>query len=271
MAGRLKSWALAPLFALFLTGADTAPVSIAVKDLTPRFLTFYRAATAAHADPDARFKLWKQDYAFAAVPPTPEGDNIARKLLDAAWPKYPAVMARIERGAAGMEPNPRIVLARVAALLHPSAPVEITMIAYVGALEGNAFTVGDKGHATVAIPVEETPRERGPAMAHEFTHAVQISMGTNAGGWERSIGETVLAEGLAMRVAHLSRSAGGKLRGGGERTWLAGAGRSPARRDPERYSSICDIIEIRRCHAFHHGHRSFRRRSRGLLRRLADC
>ena len=38
-------------------------------------------------------------------------------------------------------------------------------------------------------------------MAHEFTHAVQIAMGTNAGGWVRSVGETALAEGLAMRVA----------------------------------------------------------------------
>lgn len=135
------------------------------------------------------------------MPPTPQGDAIARKLLDGAWEKYPAVLPRIERGAAGIEPSPRETLAKVANLLKADRPVKVTLVAYVGALEGNAFTVGDKGHATVAIPVEQTPDDRGPVMAHELTHAVQISMGSSSGGWVRSIGETVLAEGLATRTA----------------------------------------------------------------------
>ena len=53
-------------------------------DLSPRFLDFYAAAQGA--TPDARFGIWKDRYDFAAVPPTPQGDAIARKLLDAAWP-----------------------------------------------------------------------------------------------------------------------------------------------------------------------------------------
>lgn len=47
-----------------LTAADVPRESITVRDLTPKFLTVYRAATAIHADPDSRFKLWKQDYEF---------------------------------------------------------------------------------------------------------------------------------------------------------------------------------------------------------------
>jgi hypothetical protein len=35
---------------------------------------------------------------------------------------------------------------------------------------------------------------------HEMTHAVHIGMGSFSGGWIRSVGTTVLTEGLAMRV-----------------------------------------------------------------------
>ncbi len=248
---RRRRWALAPLVLLCLTGADAPRVSITVKDLTPRFLTFYRAATVAHANADERFSLWKRDYGFAAVPPTPQGDAIARKLLDDAWPKYPAVLNRIDKGATGIEPSPEVTLERVAALLRPTAPVNLTLVAYVGALEGNAFTVGDKGKATVAIPVEESPLERGPVMAHEFTHAVQITMGSNAGGWVRSIGETVLAEGLAMRVAQTlypDRPAASSVEMASEPGWLkrADAKRTQILTDVRRASASSNSDDVMR-------------------------
>ncbi len=226
MALRSKWTALAGMVVgLGSLGAAPAPaLSITVKDLTPKFLTFYRAATAANASPDERFKLWKADYDFAAVPPTPQGDVIARRLLDQAWPKYPGVIARIERGAAGVAPSPEATLRRVAAELHPDGPVRLNLLVYVGALEGNAFTAAEGRKVTVALPVEQGPYERGPMMAHEFVHAVHISMGTNAGGWIRTIGETVLAEGLAMRVAqHLypDRPAASFVEMSTEPGWLA--------------------------------------------------
>lgn len=212
--------------AVSLAAAPAPQVSITVKDLTPKFLAFYRAATAANPDPDARFELWKRDYGFAAVPPTPEGDAISRRLLDKAWPDYPPLIARIEQGAAGIEPAPEATLRRVAALLRPDAPVHITLIAYVGAMEGNAFTMGQDGKATVALPVEQSPRERGPIMAHEFTHAVQIAMGSSSGGWVRSVAETALAEGLAMRTAQAlypDRPAASFVEMANEPGWLARA------------------------------------------------
>lgn len=204
MSLRVLTWALvAAVGGLLATArASASPESIEIEDLTPKFLTFYRAALAENATPEQRFQLWQQDYGFAAVPPTPEGAQIARRLLDEAWPKYPSVMTRIEQGAKGMEPSPDSILKRVIAELRPDKPVRVKIIVYVGGLEGNAFTAaGKSGIPTVALPVEQSPYDRGPVMAHEFTHAVQISMGTNSGGWIRSVGETVLAEGLAMRVA----------------------------------------------------------------------
>lgn len=179
---------------------STAANKIVIKDLIPKFLTFYRDASAQQISADARFALWKKEYGFAAVPPTPEGDKIARRLLDDAWPKYAGALPIIHRGAAGIEPSPMATLDRVTALLKPDRPVNLKLVVYVGGFEGNAYTMGQDGQPIVALPVEQTPAERAPMMTHEFVHAAQISMGTMTGAWVRTIGATVLSEGLAMRT-----------------------------------------------------------------------
>ena len=46
-----------------------------------KFETFYAHATAKPLDADARFKLWQTEDGLAAVPPGPDGDKMARKLL----------------------------------------------------------------------------------------------------------------------------------------------------------------------------------------------
>jgi hypothetical protein len=204
LAGAALRIALSGLAACLLAAgtANAEPaVSIEIKDLTPKFLAFYEAAEKEQANPDRRWDLWKSLYGFAAVPPTPAGDRMARAMLDAAWPKYPAALPQIRAGLGGLRLSPEKTLESVAALLKTDKPVHIELIAYVGALENNAFTYADKGLPIVAIPVEDEPLRTSEMMAHEMTHAVQISMGTMAGGYERTIGETVLAEGLAMRAA----------------------------------------------------------------------
>lgn len=182
------------------TGALASANEIVVKDLTPKFLAFYHDASAQPLSSDARFALWKKEYGFAAVPPTAEGDKMARRLLDDAWPKYAVALPVIKLGAAGIEPSPAATLNRVTALLKPDRPVHLKLTAYVGGFEGNAYTMGQGGQPIVALPVEQTPAERAPMMTHEFVHAVQISMGTMTGAWVRTIGATVLSEGLAMRT-----------------------------------------------------------------------
>lgn len=180
--------------------APEPQVSVTVKDLTPKFLAFYDKARK-EKDPDKRFALWKQMYGFAAVPPGPQGEAMARGLLDHAWSGYPAVMERIKAGLAGFDPPPETTLRRVAAVLKPDQPVKLELLLYVGGLEKNAFAApGKDGVPTVAVSVEADPAERGPVMTHEMVHAVQIDMGAMSGAWIRTIGETVLAEGLATRV-----------------------------------------------------------------------
>lgn len=180
--------------------ASPAEVTLSITDLSPKFMTFYGAAEREHASPDRRWELWKQMYGFAAVPPTPEGSMMARTLLDNAWTRYPAALEQIRAGVPGMSPNPQITVNAVAALLQLDRAATVKLIAYVGGFEYNAFTMAAEGRIAVAIPIELSPDQRALIMAHEFTHAVQIATGSVTGGWIRSIGTTVLSEGLAMRV-----------------------------------------------------------------------
>jgi hypothetical protein len=180
--------------------APTPPsVSLDVVDLTPKFLAFYDAAQKENANADQRWELWKKLYGFAAVPPTPEGQAIARKLLDAAWPKYPAALDRIRQGAKAIEPKPQDALDQVATLLAADVPIDVRLFVYVGGFEGNAFTApGKGGGAVVAIPVEE--EHPGLLMTHEFTHAVEAEQAGLSLDWRRSISHTMFTEGLAMRA-----------------------------------------------------------------------
>jgi hypothetical protein len=172
--------------------------TIEVVDLCPQFLDFYQAAVGA--DPARRWKLWGEKYGFAAVPPTPQGMELARKMLDNAWPRYAKILPLIRLGAASVEPKPQDVLRKVADLLALDNPYSMQVTVYVGEFDNNAFSFKQDGKPVVAIPLEMSTERRELAFTHEMTHAVHIETAGLSGGWERSIAETVFLEGLAMHA-----------------------------------------------------------------------
>jgi hypothetical protein len=195
---------LGATFSLQFAGAqNTSKVSspvwtVEIRDISPRFLDFYQTAVSEDASPDRRWELWKEKYDFAAVPPIPAGQAIARTWLDDAWPKYPTALINIRRGAGGLIPTPQAQLARVVSLLKPSEGGRIELTTFVGTFHHDAFASGKiDGLWRVAIPLEESNAELALSMTHEFTHAVQRS----AGHWEgQTVGGAIFSEGLAMRV-----------------------------------------------------------------------
>lgn len=177
-------------------------VTLKVRSLAPKFLAFHEAAqSAADRSPDARWRLWKEKYDFAAVPPTPEGDAIARRMLDAAWPRYAAALPAIQAAGAAIEAEARESLAAVCQQLRLDRPLRSQVLLYVGGFEGNAFTAPGREGPVVAVPAEIAPDERRRLLAHELTHVAHIALGNLTDGWVRSIAETVVSEGLAMHVA----------------------------------------------------------------------
>jgi imidazolonepropionase-like amidohydrolase len=177
--------------------------TVQVVDLSQKFLDFYEAAVRTNATPDERWRLWKEKYDYAGVPPIPAGQQMAREQLDAAWTKYPGALERIRRGAAALTPSPQKRLDEVATLLGADQPVHIRLIAFVGAFHKNAFASGLKdGVSTISIPLEDSDQDHALAMTHEFTHAVQMQTGSWNG---QSVASQIFAEGVAMRVTeHLN-------------------------------------------------------------------
>lgn len=193
-------------------------VTISLRDLAPRFLDFYRAAQGV--DPERRFALWKALYDFAAVPPTPEGDKVARRLLDAAWPRYASALPVIETGAAGMRPRPLAVADRVADALSAPRPLKIGVVAYVGAFETNAFTNGTADGPVVAVPIEMDVATRTLILPHEMTHAVHILTAGLSAGYTRTLGRVVFEEGLAMRTTQRLEPGRPDFAYVGEKAWF---------------------------------------------------
>lgn len=186
-----------PLETQMRTSGD---LSIEIVDLTPRFLDFYAAAQGA--DPETRFAIWQERYGFAALPPTEQGQAMARSMLDSAWAFYPEGMDVIEAGASGLEPSPMASFEQVARVLEADVPVHIRLVAYVGMFENNAFAArGPDGVPNINLPIEADPHDRAVSQAHELVHAVHMELAGLSGGWERSIANTLLSEGLAVHVA----------------------------------------------------------------------
>jgi hypothetical protein len=189
----------ASIFAIAQVARGVPPPVLTIEDLTPKFLAFYKEASKEHVDEARRWELWQQLYAFAAVPPTPEGQLMARKILDDAWERYKAALPAIERGNANLQPPPSEILQSVADLLKVDVPIRAKLLLFVGGFDNNAFTApGGDGIPTVALPVEGI----GSALLliHEFTHVAEAEEAHLSLGWQRSIAHTIFAEGLAMRV-----------------------------------------------------------------------
>jgi hypothetical protein len=179
--------------------AGAQNVSLEIRDITPKFIAFYDAASQPGIDEAQRWKLWQTMYGFAAVPPTPEGDKMARKMLDEAWPRYKNAMSDIRKGIGAIDPPPEITLRQVAELLGTDIPIRVRLTVAVGNFDGNAYTSpGQDGIPTVAIEVEDP--HAGFLLNHEFTHAVEAEQAGLSLDWKRSIAHTIFAEGLAMRV-----------------------------------------------------------------------
>jgi hypothetical protein len=198
----LGSVVTAPAQAPGAAEAGGAPPAVRVEivDRTAGFLSFYDAALAEGAGPERRWQLWKEHYDFAALPPVPQRDSLARELLDSAWDRYPGVMERIRGGASSLGPRSDATLRTVASLLGADS-LTVRMVVYVGALENNAFFYADRGSLRVVFPLEADAEWIENALPHELAHAVHHRLAGFSEGWERSIARTLFAEGLASRAS----------------------------------------------------------------------
>jgi hypothetical protein len=121
--------------------------------------------------------------------------------LERNWGSYPALLDRIRKGAAGVQPEPEGLLGEVANLLELDRPLNVEVVIFVGTGPSVAFSMALPDRWQVALPVEQEPSRREIAASHEFAHAVHARLAGLEGSWNRNVGQLVLGEGLAMHVA----------------------------------------------------------------------
>ncbi|WP_226087655.1 DUF2268 domain-containing putative Zn-dependent protease [Mesobacillus sp. S13] len=172
---------------------------IEILNLVPKFLSFFHMAKKPDIDEEERWALWKEHYNFAAVPPGDDGQKMARKLLDTAWDHYAEHLSFIEK----WEPNEEKVkeyLTKVKSLLGYDHPIDLVVVYFVGGFENNPFVAPyDQNRMALCLPIENG--DSNIHLAHELTHIVHTQTANLTGEWERTIGSTILQEGLATQVS----------------------------------------------------------------------
>ena len=192
--------------AALISGAQTALATPAhtleIVDKVPAFEQFYKKATAHPLSPDARWDMWQKDYGIAAVPPGPDGQKMARKLLDGAWDKYPALLPALAVLNKTAHSFAKDDFEKVNALLKTQGtPIKTKLVLYVGQFDDNAYTVPLMGTraATVVVPVENP--DLRVTLAHELTHSVHMQLAHVKNSFGGPLGETVFLEGVAMHAS----------------------------------------------------------------------
>jgi hypothetical protein len=167
----------------------------------PKFMAFYKAASVKPMGEAARWALWQKLDGIAAVPPTPQGKASARRMLKAAWPKYPALLPKVPGLKAAAEKAAKVDFARLNTLFHAQdTPIHSRVLLYVGLYSYNAFTVPPMNGqpSTVVFPVEDPKPEL--VFAHELTHSLNAQLAGVKNGYGAPIGQVIFQEGLAMRA-----------------------------------------------------------------------
>jgi hypothetical protein len=199
-----------PLFCLAIAGLANLSAAHAagpdhvldIDDRVGKFETFFADATAKPLDADARFALWQKEDGLAAVPPGPDGDAMARHLLDIAWDRYPALLPKLPALTKIAEDQAHDSFDRINSLLQTdNTPIHTRLILYVGQFDNNAFTAPamDGKPVTVMMPVDNAILKI--ALAHELTHSVHIQLAHVQNSFGAPVGETMFLEGLAMRTS----------------------------------------------------------------------
>lgn len=172
---------------------------IEIINYVPKFLKFYKLASKENIDSENRWNLWKEHYNFAAIPPGPDGQKLARELLDNAWEKYPEKLSYLEK----FKPNLNDVekyLKEIKSLFDCKDMINVIVIYFVGGFENNPFVARyDEERLALCLPIE--CGDSKITLSHELTHVVHSKTANLKSEWKRTIASTILQEGLALQVS----------------------------------------------------------------------
>jgi len=170
---------------------------IEVVNLVPHFLTFFNHANHDDVNEPERWRLWKEYYNFAALPPG--YDEQARKILNQTWKKYQTNINKI-RDWQPDQMKVENIFSEIKTLLGSDNEIPLVIVFFVSAFDNNAFVAPyDEYKSMLCLPIESHLSDI--VIAHELTHVVHGEKASLEMSWERPIAEMILQEGLALQVS----------------------------------------------------------------------
>jgi len=205
------------------------PIQIHVRDISVRFVDFYdfaskpapippappappaapaadgKQAPVAPAAPvapveseqDRRWRLFKKAYNFT----TQADDTASRAALEAAWPRYAAVMPQIRAGYDSIAPEWSAVstgvISRLA--LAGSKPFDFRIVSYVGTFDGKVWTAQEGDLLNVYLPLEVGPEARALPLARILAR-LALQREAAWGAQPRNLAELAVSEGIYAHV-----------------------------------------------------------------------
>ncbi|QDQ28080.1 hypothetical protein FNU76_17970 [Chitinimonas arctica] len=204
-----------------------APViDIKVRDVSPRFVEFYEAANkplpvppatpatpaegsqaAAPATPalpvesesDRRWRMFKQSYNFTSQP----DEAATRKALEAAWPRYAAVLPQIQEGFDGISASTSAINTKIGDQLQLEQAMSLRFITYVGTFDGRVWSTVDGERLNINLPLEVSAEVRNLPLSRILARAM-LERSAAWGTQPRNLVEFAVGEGV---LAHAAQSA----------------------------------------------------------------
>ena len=130
--------------AVVFTCAGVAQAAEHTLDLVERvgkFQAFYAEASGA-AGARCAIRAVAEGLRLCGRAPGPQGDAMARTLLDGAWDKYPALLPKLPALLKEATDDGNEAFARIDELLETGdTPIHTRLVLYVGQFDNNAYSI----------------------------------------------------------------------------------------------------------------------------------
>src|SRR5699024_903561 len=156
-------------------------VNLAVVNLVPKFLNFFELANHENVNESERWRLWKEHYNFAALPPG--YDQLARKQLNQTWAKYQSNIDQIRNWKPDQIKIEKI-FTEIKTLLGCDVDIPFVIVFFVSTFNNSAFVAPyDEHKSMLCLPVENQLSDI--IVVHELTHIVHAETASLEMNWER--------------------------------------------------------------------------------------
>ncbi|WP_173917049.1 hypothetical protein [Halobacillus sp. Marseille-Q1614] len=163
------------------------------------FLAFYRSTQIPHLEEKGLFNLWKKHYGFNPYLKEDPKNQLAKEMVKRAFPKYRAVVPKIEQ----FQPNEEKIMHLVSLVqdeLQCYEPLHLSVVFFVGDFDTDPFIEKATSESYILyFPIEKQWQD--VHLAQELAKAIYLNQ-TKANPYPpKNIAHAIFMEGLSLHTA----------------------------------------------------------------------